>query len=51
MRDTTLESYARVAEGFRRQPAELLYVGSTPIPGSKTSPLGFRITVLVIMEF
>ncbi len=28
--------FAGVAEGFRRQPAELLYVGSIPTPGSKT---------------
>jgi len=28
-----------VAERFRRQPAELLYMGSIPIPGSKTGPL------------
>ena len=30
---------AGVAERFRRQPAELLYVGSIPIPSSTTEPL------------
>jgi hypothetical protein len=28
-----------VAEPFRRQPAELLYMGSTPIPSSTTEPI------------
>jgi hypothetical protein len=30
-----------VAEPFRRQPAELLYMGSTPIPSSTTEPIDF----------